>query len=84
MTSMVGQHVSRSMTNILTHLGQWDYNEFVLQDWCNGGNCLRSHGKLQSHVGGMSNRVVNLTETEYALAMSTYSNHFYKGIGLQT
>ncbi|OJJ04322.1 hypothetical protein ASPVEDRAFT_54512 [Aspergillus versicolor CBS 583.65] len=23
--------------------GQWDYNEFVLQDWCNGGNCLRSH-----------------------------------------
>ncbi|KAL2868080.1 glycoside hydrolase superfamily [Aspergillus lucknowensis] len=37
--------------------GQWDYGSTLAQDWCDGGNCLRSH--------------VNLTETEYALAMIT-------------
>ncbi|KAL4885149.1 glycoside hydrolase superfamily [Aspergillus karnatakaensis] len=37
--------------------GQWDFNDFYAQDWCEAGNCLRSH--------------VNLTETEYALAMIT-------------
>lgn len=66
-----GKRAISSSTKVLIHIGQWDYNEFVLQDWCNGGNCLRSHGKLQSQARDMSNRVVNLTETEYALAMST-------------
>ncbi|KAL4782104.1 glycoside hydrolase superfamily [Aspergillus varians] len=37
--------------------GQWDYSNPGSQDWCDGGNCLRSH--------------VNLTETEYALSMIT-------------
>ncbi|RDW74489.1 uncharacterized protein DSM5745_07151 [Aspergillus mulundensis] len=37
--------------------GQWDYETSVIQDWCKGGNCLRSH--------------VNLTETEWALSMIT-------------
>ncbi|KAL4945992.1 hypothetical protein BDV06DRAFT_218701 [Aspergillus oleicola] len=37
--------------------GQWDYETSYVQDWCEGGNCLRSH--------------VNLTETEHALAMIT-------------
>ncbi|KAL4903783.1 hypothetical protein BDW74DRAFT_168670 [Aspergillus multicolor] len=23
--------------------GQWDYETSVIQDWCKGGNCLRSH-----------------------------------------
>ncbi|KAL4932909.1 glycoside hydrolase superfamily [Aspergillus undulatus] len=23
--------------------GQWDYEGFYVQDWCEGGNCLRSH-----------------------------------------
>ncbi|KAL4806278.1 glycoside hydrolase superfamily [Aspergillus unguis] len=37
--------------------GQWDYENFLIQDWCEGGNCLRSH--------------VNLTETEYAFSLIT-------------
>lgn len=37
--------------------GQWDFNNKWGQDGCTAGNCLRSH--------------VNLTETNYALAMIT-------------
>ncbi|KAL3475669.1 glycoside hydrolase superfamily [Aspergillus californicus] len=37
--------------------GQWDYDNPLAQDWCEKGNCLRSH--------------VNLTETRYSLAMIT-------------
>ncbi|KAJ5735081.1 glycoside hydrolase family 18 protein [Penicillium malachiteum] len=37
--------------------GQWDYNNSFVNPGCPTGNCLRSH--------------VNLTETEYALAMIT-------------
>ncbi|RDH35419.1 glycoside hydrolase family 18 protein [Aspergillus welwitschiae] len=37
--------------------GQWDYNNSYVNPGCPTGNCLRSH--------------VNLTETEYALAMIT-------------
>jgi chitinase len=37
--------------------GQWDYGNAWSQDGCPAGNCLRSH--------------VNLTETQYALAMIT-------------
>ncbi|OKL59809.1 hypothetical protein UA08_04952 [Talaromyces atroroseus] len=37
--------------------GQWDYGNKYAQDGCPDGNCLRSH--------------VNLTETEYTLAMIT-------------
>lgn len=37
--------------------GQWDYGNKWSQEGCPGGNCLRSH--------------VNLTETNYALAMIT-------------
>ncbi|KAJ5703414.1 glycoside hydrolase family 18 protein [Penicillium malachiteum] len=37
--------------------GQWDYNNTFVNPGCPTGNCLRSH--------------VNLTETEYALAMIT-------------
>lgn len=37
--------------------GQWDYGNKFSQDGCPAGSCLRSH--------------VNLTETNYALAMIT-------------
>jgi GH18 family chitinase len=37
--------------------GQWDYNNKWSQDGCSSGSCLRSH--------------VNLTETNFALAMIT-------------
>nr|WMS58911.1 chitinase POCH-4/2021 [Penicillium ochrochloron] len=37
--------------------GQWDYGNAWAQEGCPNGNCLRSH--------------INLTETEYALAMIT-------------
>jgi GH18 family chitinase len=37
--------------------GQWDYGNKFAQEGCDDGNCLRSH--------------VNLTETEYTLAMIT-------------
>ncbi|KAL5042360.1 hypothetical protein BDW71DRAFT_211300 [Aspergillus fruticulosus] len=51
------QHVDYLIYMTYDFHGQWDYETSFIQDWCVGGNCLRSH--------------VNLTETEWALSMIT-------------
>ncbi|KAL4816487.1 glycoside hydrolase superfamily [Aspergillus spinulosporus] len=51
------QHVDYLIYMTYDFHGQWEYENSFIQDWCDGGNCLRSH--------------VNLTETEWALSMIT-------------
>ncbi|KAI9374889.1 glycoside hydrolase superfamily [Aspergillus egyptiacus] len=51
------QHVDYIVYMTYDFHGQWEYPTSRIQDWCPAGNCLRSH--------------MNLTETEYALAMIT-------------
>ncbi|CBF79744.1 hypothetical protein AN7613.2 [Aspergillus nidulans FGSC A4] len=37
------QHVDYLIYMTYDFHGQWEYETSFIQDWCNGGNCLRSH-----------------------------------------